>query len=141
MQDVVGYLSYLVFAETTKLAMAHFSEIDLNTKEGMIIEFVANNPSASQATIAREAGMKPPILVKLLDDLTEKGLLQREPSATDRRRHHLRLTEVGEQLREQIYASHMAGNSELFEAAEFSAEETEALLNLLGKLTKPIQHR
>ena len=141
MQEVIGYLAFLVFAETTKLATAHFSEIALTTKEGMIIEFVANNPTASQASIAREAGMKPPLLVKILDDLTQKGMLVRETSPTDRRRHQLRLTQVGEQLREQIRASHLAGNSELFEAAGFSAEERETLLELLRKLTKPIRNR
>ena len=141
MQDVIGYLSFLVFAETTKLATAHFSQISLTTKEGMIVEFVANNPTASQVDIAREAGMKPPILVKILDDLTKKGVLVREPSTTDRRRRQLRLTDVGEQLRDQIRASHLAGNQELFEAADFSAEDREALLMLLHKLVKPIQNR
>ena len=141
MQEVVGYLAFLLSAETTKLAAAHFSTINLTTKQGIIIEFVAKNPTASQANIAHAAGMKPPLLVKILDDLTQKGLLVREPSPTDRRRHQLRLTEAGEQQRTQIRACHMAGNNELLEAAGFSSEETETLLRLLHKLTKPIQHR
>ena len=139
MQDVVGYLAYFVFAKTTKLAMAHFSTIELTTKEGMIIEFVAKNAGASQAEIARQAGIKPPLLVKILDDLTQKGLLIRVPSPTDRRRHHLRLTDEGEQLRAQIRAFHLAGNDGVFDSAEFSAEERQQLLTLLQKLVKPIQ--
>ena len=139
MRDVVGYLSFLVFAKTTKLATAHFSKISLTTKEGMIIEFVAKNPTASQADIAREAGMKAPLLVKILDDLTQKGLLVREPSPTDRRRHRLRLTDEGEALREQIRASHLAGNTELFAEAGLSNEEIETLLQVMHKLADHIQ--
>jgi DNA-binding MarR family transcriptional regulator len=132
-------LAYFVFAKTTELAMVHFSQINLTTKEGLILEFVANNPSASQTDIARESGMKASLLVKILDDLTHRGLLVREPSPTDRRRHHLRLTEAGEALREQIQVSHLAGNNELFDAAGFSAEDQETLFKLLRKLTDHIQ--
>ncbi|MEM7110944.1 MAG: MarR family transcriptional regulator [Chloroflexota bacterium] len=140
MRDIIGYLSFLVFARTTKLATAHFAKIGLTTKEGMIIEFVANNPTASQADIAREAGMKAPLLVKILDDLTQKGLLLREPSPTDRRRHQLRLTEAGEAMREQIRASHLAGNTELFAGAGLSEEEIETLFKAMHKLADHIQH-
>ena len=138
-RDIVGYLAYFVFAKTTELAMAHFAEIDLTTKEGLILELVANNPTASQVEIAREAGMKPSLLVKILDDLTARDLLLRELSPTDRRRHRLRLTAAGENLRDDIRAAHMAGNDELFDGAGFTAEERETLLRLLHKLIAHIQ--
>lgn len=137
-RDIVGYLAYFVFARTTKLAMAHFNQIDLTTKEGLVLELVATNPTASQVEIANKAGMKASLLVKILDDLSKRNLLVREPSPTDRRRHQLRLIPAGESLREQIRASHMAGNDELFEAADFSAEEQETLITLLKKLTAHI---
>lgn len=138
-RDIVGYLSYFVFAKTTKLAMAHFDKLGLNTKEGLVLELVANNPTASQADIARKAGMKPPLLVKILDDLTTQGYLLREPSPTDRRRHQLRLTAAGEALRGEVKDAHMAGNDELFDAASFSAEERAQLFALLKKLTGHIE--
>lgn len=140
-REIVGYLAYFIFAKTTELAMVHFAKINLNTKEGLILELVANNPTASQTEIAREAGMKPALLVKILDDLTERDLLAREPSPTDRRRHQLRLTTAGESLRDQIRAAHMAGNNELFDAAGFSAAEQETLFKLLDKLATHIQAR
>lgn len=137
-RDIVGYLSYFVFAKTTKLAMAHFDKLGLNTKEGLVLELVANNPAASQVEIAQKAGMKPPLLVKILDDLTKQGLLRREPSPTDRRRHQLRLTESGDALRGDVKEAHMAGNDELFDAAGFTHEERQQLFALLQKLTNHI---
>ncbi|MFK7804153.1 MAG: MarR family winged helix-turn-helix transcriptional regulator [Anaerolineae bacterium] len=138
-RDIVGYLAYFIFGETTKLAMAHFSKIDLTTKEGLVLELVANNPTASQVEIARKAGMKASLLVKILDDLSKRDLLIRRTSPTDRRQHHLHLTEAGENLRDQIQAAHMAGNDELFDAADFSAEERATLFKLLQKLTAHIE--
>ena len=138
-RNIVGYLSYLVFARTTKLAMAHFAAIGLTTKEGLVLEFVANNPQASQKDIAFAAGMKPSFLVKILDNLTARGLLRRVPDPNDRRRHHLRLTPAGAALRDEIRACHLAGNDELFAQANFSAADQEALLGLMQKLTAHIQ--
>ena len=119
--------------------MAHFTEIELTTKEGLVLEFVANNPDAAQKEIAEAAGMKASFLVKILDNLTERGLLIRQQAPHDRRRQNLRLTDAGEQLRDQIYECHMAGNEEFFEEAGFSAEEIVTLFHLLQKLTKHLQ--
>lgn len=138
-REIVGYQAYLLFARTTDLAMHHFAKLGLTTKEGLILEFVANNPHASQIEIARKAGMKGPYLVKILDNLTQRGLLVREPSPVDRRRHRLRLTEAGDALREEIRSCHLAGNRELFAEAGVSDDEASTLLTLLNKITHHIQ--
>lgn len=83
--------------------------------------------------------MKTPLLVKILDDLTAKGLLVRVRSDVDRRRHYMRLTDAGSALRSQIRECHFAGNTELFRDAGFSVEETTMLLTLLRKLANHIQ--
>ena len=138
-REIVGYQAYLVFERTTELAMRHFAKLDLTTKEGIILEFVANNPNASQIDIARKAGMKGPYLVKILDNLTQRGLLIREPSPVDRRRHRLKLTEAGEALRDDIQKCHLAGNRELFAEAGLSDDEAKTLLTLLNKITDSIK--
>ncbi len=135
-REIAGYLAYLLFLKTTDLAMTHFTKIDLNTREGLILELIANNPTASQIDIARRAGMKGPYIVKILDRLTARGLLLREPSPSDRRRHQLRLTKAGEALRSTIYDYHMAGNTAVFEEAGLSQEESDTLIKLLNKLTQ-----
>ena len=130
-------------ARAKDLATAHFAEIGFaSTKEGTVLEFVANNPTASQKEIADETGTNPSILVSVLDDLTARGLLVRERSTVDRRRYHVRLTEAGEGLRERIRKCHFAGNEEMLAEAGFSSEEAQTLVTLLDKLvTRPSQKR
>ncbi|MEM9777803.1 MAG: MarR family transcriptional regulator [Chloroflexota bacterium] len=137
--SIVGYLAYFVFARTTKLAMGHFSELDLTTKEGLVLEFVSKNPEASQKDIAQAAGMKPSFLVKILDNLTARGLLLRKNDPNDRRRQNLALTPAGEELLEQIHACHMAGNDEIFAEAGLTDDEIDTLFHLLKKLTAHLQ--
>ncbi|MEM7346693.1 MAG: MarR family transcriptional regulator [Chloroflexota bacterium] len=133
--DLVGHLSSLLFVRATDIALKHLAELNLTTKEFVTLEFVANNPQASQTIIARETGTKPTLLVKILDDLTQRGLLIREQLPHNRRRHQVRLTDAGEQLRDRIRELAFAADEELLEAASFSAEEKQALLELLRKLT------
>ncbi|MEM8860333.1 MAG: MarR family transcriptional regulator, partial [Chloroflexota bacterium] len=138
-RSIVGYLAYFVFARTTKLAMGHFSELDLTTKEGLVLEFVSKNPDASQKDIAQAAGMKPSFLVKILDNLTARELLLRKPDRNDRRRQNLALTPAGEELLGQIHACHMAGNDEIFAEAGLTDDEIDTLFHLLKKLTAHLQ--
>ncbi len=137
-RDVIGHLAVLVFVKATDLGLAHLAELDLTPKEAITLEFVANNPQASQKEIGRETGTKQSLLVKILDRLTARGLLQRERSTVDRRRQHVRLTSDGEALRGQIRELIDAANRELLDEVEISAEEEKTLVTLMQKL---INHR
>ncbi len=123
-----------MFVKATDLGMPHLAKIGLTTKESTIIEFVGNNPEASQKEIARETGTKQSLLVTILDSLTERGLLVRERSAVDRRRQHVRLTKAGEGLRASIKELQHVSNGDLIEAAGLTAEEVETLVYLMQKI-------
>lgn len=135
LSDIVGHLSALVFVRATEIALEHLAELNLNTKEYVTLEFIANNPNALQKEIAYETGTKPTLLVKILDDLTKRGLLVRERSVEDRRCQQVRLTPDGEALRDRIRELAMAADEELLQSANLSAEEKQTLLRLLRKLT------
>ena len=122
-----------MFVKATDIGLPFLAEIELTPKESTILEFIANNPAASQKEIARETGTKQSLLVNILDSLTKRGLLLRERSKVDRRRQHVRLTEQGEGLREQIRALQHAANEALVAEAGLSAEELETLVTLLQK--------
>lgn len=134
LRDIVGHLSVLVFVKATEIGVNHLAEIGLTPKHGTILEFVANNPDASQKEIAQETGTKQSLLVNLLDNLTERGLLTRERSTEDRRRQNVRLTAEGEALRERIHQLIVAANDELLDSAELTPEEEQTLIELLRKL-------
>ena len=132
--DIVGHLSALIFVKATEIAMTHLKELELTTKEFVTLEFIANNPAISQRKIAAATGTKPQLLVKILDDLTGKGLLIRYRSTSDRRLQHVKLTNKGEQLRGRIRELAFAADKELLEQAGFDEQEKADLLRLMRKL-------
>ena len=134
LRDVIGHLAVLVFVKASDLGVKHLAELDLTPKEATTLEFIANNPTASQKEIAQQTGTKQSLLVKILDKLTQRGLLLRERSTVDRRRQYVRLTPKGEALRGRIHELIDAANRELLDDVGISAEEEQTLITLMQKL-------
>jgi len=59
-------------------------------------------PGVRQVTVAQEAGMESPSLVRLLDQLCNAGYVLRSEDPSDRRAKCLSLTEAGERLMQDI---------------------------------------
>ena len=80
-------------------AAMQFSErlgqIGLVPVQAGILRTVAANSGLSQQTLAKRLGIVPSRLVTLLDELEEKGLLERLDHAEDRRLYALALTDKG----------------------------------------------
>ena len=58
---------------------------------------LAEDNQLSLREIARETGVSPPYVTKLLDALEQEGLVERVSSSTDRRVSHAHLTEQGKE--------------------------------------------
>lgn len=134
LRTILGHLAALMFVKATDIGMVHLATIDLTTKESTILEFIGNNPEASQKEIAQQTGTKQSLLVTILDSLTARELLVRVRSATDRRRQHVRLTKAGDALRGDIKRLQQRSNDELIEAAGLTPDEVETLVQLLRKV-------
>src|SRR5271155_940017 len=57
-----------------------------------ILRFIAQSPGISQQDLANALNMHASRLVSMLDELQERGLLERRPSEQDRRLYALHLT-------------------------------------------------
>jgi DNA-binding MarR family transcriptional regulator len=66
---------------------------------------ISANPGSSQADLAAQAGITSPSLVGIIDDLETRGLVSRERSTKDRRRNMLVLSEKGEKLMADLFAT------------------------------------
>src|SRR5439155_22059085 len=60
-----------------------------------ILRLVATTPSCNQQALAKRLGVLPSRMVILIDELTEKRLVERRRSAKDRRHSELVLTKRG----------------------------------------------
>lgn len=88
----------------------------------------------SQATLAEMAGVEPPTLVRVIDQLEAQGLVERRVSPTDRRVNLLRLTDAAKPLVRQIEAEAERLRVELLE--DVSYEDYQTTFTVLQKLSE-----
>ena len=104
----------------------------LHRLEYSLLMLVRENPGCTASSLARALGISMPNMVLWLDRVGAKGLVEREPSRSDRRSNHLRLTLPGEQAAtaatDALTAAEAAG------LARLSAAERAILAELLHKV-------
>jgi MarR family transcriptional regulator for hemolysin len=86
----------------------------------------------SQAALAEMAGVEPPTLVRVIDQLEAQGLVERRVSAADRRVNLLRLTDAARPLVTEIEAEAEKMRMEVLHDLTF--EEYESAMIVMGKL-------
>jgi DNA-binding MarR family transcriptional regulator len=110
------------------------SELDLTPAQVGVLRVVGRSPGLSQQAVAERLGASPSRVVKLVDELEERGLVERRRSATDRRQQELHLAAgAGERVAavRQVVSDHDADLT-----AALSTEEREALVGLLRKVAQ-----
>src|SRR5271165_2543945 len=68
----------------------------------IVLTALAEQPVRTQAALAQAINADKSRIIGVLDDLQERGLIQRQPDATDRRVHLLWLTPAGDWLRRSV---------------------------------------
>jgi DNA-binding MarR family transcriptional regulator len=97
-----------------------------------ILRIIATTPACNQRVLAKRLGVLPSRMVILLDELTEKGLVERRRSTTDRRHSEIVLTSRGQRMLEKL--SRLAAEHEADLCAALSAKEREQLAALGRKI-------
>lgn len=111
---------------------AALAPLDLRPAHVGLLRPIAAEPGLSQQRLAERVGTVPSRIVKLLDELEDRGLVERRRSATDRRSHELHLAPAaGARLAEvrRTVSEHDAAVVEPLTPGELAT-----LLTLLGKL-------
>src|SRR6187397_2772249 len=67
-----------------------------------ILRIIARTPSCNQRALAKRLGVLPSRMVILLDELTEKGLVERKRSTIERRHSESVLTKRGQRMLEKL---------------------------------------
>ena len=133
--DDVGYLlsrasGLLVRATNTALAdhglrVRSYSALLLACESG---------EGMSQRDLAEALGLDPSQVVLLVDELAAAGLVERRPSATDRRTKLVCATAVGYATRES--AQRAVAGAHTAQLEELTDDEREQLRGLLGRLVR-----
>jgi DNA-binding MarR family transcriptional regulator len=89
------FLLAQVGAQAANRFAARLEELKLVPAHTGILRAIIVNPGISQQALATMLGLVPSRLVALLDELEEKGLIERRDNADDRRVYALHLTAKG----------------------------------------------
>jgi MarR family transcriptional regulator, transcriptional regulator for hemolysin len=89
-----------------------------------------------QKDLAASVGIEGPSVVRLLDTLIAKGLIERSEDAADRRAKLLRLTADGKQIVNRIHATVLALESEVL--SPFSAGEIAQMAGFIQRLESSV---
>lgn len=128
----VGFLiSQLGFFSSKGFAEA-LVPIGIEPKEFLLLRFVAASAGQSQQALAQRLGVPPSRMVALVDDLEERGLVERRLNPDDRRVRGLHLTEEGKATVER--AAHVAVEYETKLCSSLEGSERDQLIDLLQKI-------
>jgi MarR family transcriptional regulator, transcriptional regulator for hemolysin len=114
--------------------------LPLNRSEASVLVHVDREPGLSQARLAERLDLEAISLVRLIDSLEERGLIERRRHERDRRIRTLWLTEEAQPIMTQVYAVRQEVRAEAL--AGIAEPDQEKLLTLLmrvrGNLTSPV---
>jgi len=69
-----------------------------------VLALIAANPGSSQTALANRAGLNKSALVGIVDQLEQRGLVDRDRAASDRRRYQVSVTPEGERTMQALFA-------------------------------------
>ncbi|MCW5703036.1 MAG: MarR family transcriptional regulator [Bradyrhizobium sp.] len=104
---------------------------DLTPVQYAALAAIAAHPGMDQATLAGTIAYDRTTITGVVDRLTQKGLVARNPSPRDRRAHQLSITDAGEKTLDQIEPAVQAAQQAMM--AGLTAAEGKELMRLMRK--------
>ena len=98
LDELLGFHLRMASAAMARDFGEAMDELGLTQKQCAVLELIAANPQSSQIDLAAALGTDRATMMALVDRLDARGLIARTPSARDRRRQELSLTEDGQTL-------------------------------------------
>jgi DNA-binding MarR family transcriptional regulator len=99
-----------------------------------MLQVIAANPGLAQSRLAEAMEVERSTIVKVVDQLSARGLIERVPSQVDRRSHCLMLTQAGQEELAKLEQMVLAHEAEL--TGKLTSAERQSLTRLLIKLAQ-----
>jgi DNA-binding MarR family transcriptional regulator len=131
-KDGVAFLLAQLGQNAAALFADRIAPLGLTPPHAGILRAIAQNPGQSQQALSGHLGLLPSRVVAYVDELEDRGFVERRRNPRDRRQHALHLTKAGEEL--------MGRLSELFKQHEraittgLDARQRATLQDLLATL-------
>jgi DNA-binding MarR family transcriptional regulator len=134
-----GYLIKRAYGLMLSVLEPQLAEVNLTYMQFSVLMSLRDNIALNSRDICLLFRHDSGALTRVLDQLEQRGLIERQRSAADRRAVELRLTDAGHKTVAALVPMVVATlNREL---GDFSHEEIDELLRLLNKLIAGIEKR
>jgi DNA-binding MarR family transcriptional regulator len=135
LSHLLGYQMVQADIPLKRTFFKHIGEpLGLRPVEFTILVLVAHNPGVTGKQLAQALAVTAPNITILLDKMSEKGLLERVRSETDRRAQNIHLTAAGEKLAKRALGVSKTMEQEVLR--HLSEGERVMLLELLQKVAR-----
>lgn len=132
--DGVAFLLAQLGHHAATLFAEQVASIELTPPHAGILRAIAAEPGRSQQALSAQLGMLPSRVVVYVDELEERGYVERRRNPDDRRLHALYLTAAGKRLMRKL--SELARQHELQFASTLEPEQYSALRGLLATVAQ-----
>jgi DNA-binding MarR family transcriptional regulator len=102
-EGIAYLLSTLGYASSRRFQQV-LAPLDLEPRHFAVLRAIAWSDGQPQQAIAQRAQIPPSRMVAIVDELEERGLLERRPDANDRRIRTLHVTSTGKKLLGEAFA-------------------------------------
>jgi DNA-binding MarR family transcriptional regulator len=132
---LLGYQLVQADIPLKRVFLKHIGEpLGLRPVEFTILVLVAHNPGVTGKQLAQALAVTAPNITILLDKMSEKGLLERVRSQTDRRAQNIHLTPAGAKLAKRAHGVSKVMEQDVLR--HLSGGERALLLELLQKVAR-----
>ena len=130
--DSPAFLLAQLGAHAASKFAERLSALDLSPPHAGILRFVSVSGGISQQALAAQLRILPSRLVILIDQLEQRGLLERQADPADRRSYALHLTDRGRETLKNI--ARLAGDHQEALLISLSSDERDLLASLLRRV-------
>jgi DNA-binding MarR family transcriptional regulator len=135
LSHLLGYQLVQADIPLKRTFLKHIGEpLGLRPVEFTILVLVAFNPGVTGKQLAHALAVTAPNVTILLDKMSDKGLLERVRSETDRRAQNIHLTPAGEKLARHAHGVSLTMEQDMLR--HLSEGERVMLLELLQKVAR-----
>jgi len=125
-------LSVLSNRVSQAIARTYEQRFGLSVTEWRVIAIIGRYPGLSATEVAQRSAMDKVAISRAVRRLLDQGRIEREHSDADRRARHLRLSEAGREIHDEIVPAALAFEQRI--RAALSDEENRMLERLIGKI-------
>jgi len=131
LESLVGYNLRRAAVRQRERFRNVFAPFDIRPVQLTALTLILYNDRLGQSNLGHALGMKRANVVKLLDELQARSLIERKPSKRDRRAYDVHLTAEGQKFTKKLLAVHQKLEADLAES--IGEKDLKRLIELLGK--------